>query len=286
MWTIVLGVAAAAAAAFATHAALAAAVARQAEEAAPAGKTKETPVEFRLVHSATAGMQKAEVDAPGEPTRTDRMIQMMGVMRGMGRRENFPVDYRRFSGSLTEQETVVSLRRALNLSEHAAAADGSKAATLQAHELILNLPEGSALKAVFEGAQVEIKQEGKASDIVVRQGTVKIVDEQGTTRIVLKPVDAAGALRLRATIENDEVSFKAEAADASGQAGVLQADIDLKPVEKPQANSANSLETRWELLKPSKLDEGPVRLKMQWVHDVAKLAEEAKAKEQAAETPK
>lgn len=185
------------AAAFGTHAAFAVALA--AVEEAPA-ETEPPRLKLELDRTAPTGLQRAVVDAPALPRDLPLMTRILTERAILGIDANL-------SGTIVEQETLLSTPGYYRLIERASPEEKSASATLETAKLTLNLPEGSALKAVIEGQQVEVSANNGTTDIKVRSGEARVIDAAGVTRLVIRPKGDAAALWLRASMANEEVTF-------------------------------------------------------------------------------
>jgi beta-lactamase regulating signal transducer with metallopeptidase domain len=212
----------------------------------------------------------AEVRAPADG-RSDAQV----YERLMGDRRTFQPAVQRRDGSwgffvteppayppgtwLTDQETV--------LSADDARIDGD---TLLARHIRLSLPEGSKLRAVFEGESVTFEPGPKDRNrILVTGGTVRIVDEHGVTRVrASAPSDRDDiTLALTSTLEAGEFNF-----ELTANGGSIPVLVTFDPgtgVPEGESQPPHGA-IRWKLRTPEDAP-GACQLKMQWIYDLSQL---------------
>jgi beta-lactamase regulating signal transducer with metallopeptidase domain len=160
---------------------------------------------------------------------------------------------------LTDQETVVS------------ASDGhAEGDAFQAQHVRLSLPEGSKLRAVFEGRTVAFEPGAEGHyRILVTGGTVQIVDDAGIARVRIRPASSRGdvALVLTGTVEAAEVNFDLETGN-TGTPVSISTDTRTGVPEGERQPPHGAI--RWQLLPPLQ-GPGSWQLKMQWIYDLSKL---------------
>lgn len=164
--------------------------------------------------------------------------------------------------TVNEQETVLTAERAT-----------SQGNTIVAEQVRLSLPDGSKLRAVFEGRSVNIEpQVGAGTTIRITGGSVRIVDEQGITRIEARASEqrAGATLSLSSGSTANAITFQLIAAD--GVRPILVSTV-VNPDStgiKPEVVHGS---VNWNLAMPvhSQFGPGTGELKMQWTYDLDKL---------------
>jgi beta-lactamase regulating signal transducer with metallopeptidase domain len=160
---------------------------------------------------------------------------------------------------ITDQETV--------LSAHDVQVEGD---TLKARRVSLSLPEGSKLRAVFEGRSVNFEPGAEGNNrVLVTGGTVRIVDESGVTRIQISADSARDdvTLVLTSTVEAGEINFELAAADGTLPVSLrLDTRTGVPEGERQPPHGA----IRWNLRTPQN-GPGTCELKMQWIYDLSQL---------------
>lgn len=160
---------------------------------------------------------------------------------------------------VTDQDTVLSATDAR--------VEGD---TLQARQIRLGLPEGSKLRAVFEGRTVNFEPGAKnGSRILVTGGTVRIVDDTGVTRIQVRAASSQddATLALTSSARAGEFNFELSVTDGSTPVSVrLDTRTGVPPGEGRPPHGA----VRWKLLVPTG-GSGASELKMQRIYDLGQL---------------
>lgn len=195
-------------------------------------------------------------------------------------------------GSITDQETILS-----------AVGAERRDAGLETTELRLNLPEGSKLRAVIEGDLVNIEKFDDKTNINVKSGSIRIVDDAGISRIIVSSthgVDGKGSLSATVGMNAGEVELTVRAkgfqnvvtlkptgapADAKPNSGASSDRMQLSPEVRPaplrvalnlkEGVPADEKQpphnaVRYELQSPGDAQNDPTRVKMQWIYDVEK----------------
>jgi beta-lactamase regulating signal transducer with metallopeptidase domain len=166
--------------------------------------------------------------------------------------------------TVNEQETVLTAERAT-----------SQGNTIVAEQVRLSLPDGSKLRAVFEGRSVNIEpQVGAGTTIRITGGSVRIVDEQGVTRIEARASEqrAGATLSLSSGSTANALTFQIIAADGVRSIPVNTVVNPDSPGTKPEVVHGA---VNWNLALPvnSQFGPGTGELKMQWTYDLDKLGE-------------
>jgi|GEM_PF-5376901 len=166
--------------------------------------------------------------------------------------------------TVNEQETVLSAERATGQGN-----------TILAEQVRLSLPDGSKLRAVFEGRSVNIEpQVGAGTTIRITGGSVRIVDEHGITRIEAHAGEqrADATLTLSSSSTTNAITFQLIAADGVRSIPVNTVVNPEPPSIKPEVLHGA---VKWNLALPANPQFGPGtgELKMQWTYDLDKLAE-------------
>lgn len=253
MWLAVAGLSLGLCGVVAGHAALAAAAGPgpMLQQEKPSDPQK--PVEVTVKKKESGVVKAAEIVATQEKRNPLRLLDM--IERGQPTHGLW----------ITDQETVASSSSA-----------SREKNVLEAVEFNLNLPEGSSLKAQLEGESVTIKQEDAKSDIAVKGGLVKILDEGGVTRMTAR---AAGenarkaVLHLSAVMDTGEVAFKVRA-DVDGKEVPVRIELDLKTGIPEAEEQPPHGAIRWWLRAEEAQRDKPVQLKMQWVYSAEELRKE------------
>jgi len=166
--------------------------------------------------------------------------------------------------TVNEQETVLTAERAT--------VQGN---VLSAENVRLSLPDGSKLRAVFEGRSVTIDPNvGAGTTIRITGGSVRIVDEHGITRVEAQASEQRGTatLALSSSSTTSATTFQLIAADGTRPIPVsVNVNADAPRINPDAPHGAVS----WNLTLPANPQFGPGtgELKMQWTYDVDKLAE-------------
>ena len=151
--------------------------------------------------------------------------------------------------------------------------------TLEADEILLNLPEGSWLRAVFTGARVSIEPTAEGARITVREGEVRIIDTGGVTRIVGR--GTGETLDFTTSVENGEIVFRMRSRAAGGRGVPVRVELDLETgIPENEAQPPHGA-IRWNLLIPDDPGEKPTRLKMQWIYNLDELRRSVEGDEEA-----
>lgn len=248
-----------AAIALGAHVALAAAMTAPKDDY---GNTDKASVQVK-VQSARAGIESATVEAP--PLVADLpLLHHVGLALKGG-------NAGRLTGTYVEQETLLSADRYYEVVERFSSEERRSTARLELSDLILNLPEGSALRAEFEGRRVVLSENEGATDITVHAGAVRVFDAAGLARAIIRPKSERAPLRLRAEMVHGEVSFTVSAEGDREERLVVE--LDLTPAPATEVDKKGAVEMRYQVLKPDvDTENAPLRVKMQWVIDTTLLA--------------
>jgi beta-lactamase regulating signal transducer with metallopeptidase domain len=160
----------------------------------------------------------------------------------------------------TDQETLLSCERARHNGH-----------SLSARSLIVNLPEGSKLRAHISGAAVIMETADQTTLVTVDSGTLRVFDALDVERVVVQAATPTGRLHLETSMAGDEVSFQATATDAHGKPVDVQASFDPDTKTHHESDDPPQGANRYELLTPDDPEEGRYRLKMQWIYEFHKL---------------
>lgn len=252
-WPVVAS-AAAALLALGVHGALAMAVTPADEDG------KSTEAVHQLVDAAamqSAGQYQRALELYA--LAADRQASVPAALRAM--QATIPMPQAEGPSWITMQETIVSATNAT--------IEGN---TIEAQKFLLNLPEGSDLRAIIEGDRVTRRNVEGGVEVVVENGIVKLVDTQGVVRSVARPVTATGdpaTLQLRVTIESDEVVLQTTA-ERAGEPLPVRVELDLTTGIPPREEQPPHGAVRYWLRLPESGEDG-VRLKMQWIYDVTQI---------------
>ena len=155
---------------------------------------------------------------------------------------------------MTDQETALSAERAT-----------MQGATLSADEALLNLPEGSGLKAELRGKRVVVESDAGTTNLTLHDGEARILDRTGVARFVAQ-AGVGAELRLSVSLSNGEVVIAARASDGPVR---VQLDVDTGVPHAEEQPPHGAI--RWKLLTPDEPGAGLYRVKMQWIYDMYAL---------------
>jgi hypothetical protein len=211
----------------------------------------------------SGGGMRAEILAPAEGREPAAILEKGIAMFAM---QGLPADFSQPGAWMTDQETLVA-------AEHprftAGRADARTPSILAAEAILLNLPEGSGMRAVFAGERVVVEP-GDETTITVHGGDVRLVDETGVVRVTGK-AGQGETLRLSVRIDAGEVAFVMR-----GSGSAVTATIDDRTgVPEGEAQPPHGA-VRWWIGAPAEGEDEPFRMKMQWIydlHEVQKAAE-------------
>lgn len=145
-------------------------------------------------------------------------------------------------------------------------------ATVLADQLTLSLPEGSKLRAIFEGANVAVDtRPDNSTHILITSGTVRIVDEYGITRARISPASARDTttIQLTSTPSPNAITYELSASESSSPIPVRLITNTVETAA-PSAKPAHG-SSRWLLAAPSN-DPSPYHYSIEWTYDLATLA--------------
>ena len=167
---------------------------------------------------------------------------------------------------LTDQETVLSANGARSVQ------DG-----IEAVDAILNLPEGSSLKAVFTSDRMITERLPDRTRLTLYGGQVRVVDVNGVVRVSVRagqPRDQNALLRLDASFEAGEVVLRVQAFASDGLYVPLKIKLDTDGGPSQAGEQPYHGAVRWKTLPPDESGK-PLRLKMQFVYDIHELCRES-----------
>ncbi len=140
-----------------------------------------------------------------------------------------------------------------------------------ADEFLLNLPEGSKLKAIVDAENMSIKPRKTDTQLVLTNGQIKIVGHDGTVRFKLRT--KAKRLVVSTYESSDEVILRVTSADK--QPRKLFVEMDLATIT-PKETVTPFRTTQFALQRNKLGSNEPVRVKMKTEYDMRLLKKAAK----------
>ncbi len=232
----------------------------------------------------TESLRSAVILAPPGQRDPTRLIEMMRQAHPELGADDLK------SGTATEQETLLSAENAV-----------IKENTVTSVSLVVNLPEGSRLKATISGESLKTFPSQKMLTLNVRAGELRVTDEEGVARVVVRAagkVEREGELHLEQAIENNQlvIRYKTDPVPAVSETNLIlmittennEVVIRVlgKTTDSSQANVQATLDSktgvpegeknppagavRYQLLPADPAKDATVRYKIQWVHDMSK----------------
>ena len=191
------------------------------------------------------------VDVGRTPTELLRHFKMLIERRGSPERMD----------SITNMESIVS-----------AVPTSRQNNSITATEVLFNLPEGSKSRAAILGESIQMGSDADRNlKLTITGGSLQWIDSVGVIRAEAKPVEESNKLAVVIKIDLNEVVMKISCA---GRVEVLMNSNSGAPDDEGQPPHGS---VRYEILDADAKNEKPLRMKMKWRYDVARLAQEAEA---------
>ncbi|MFZ4574348.1 MAG: M56 family metallopeptidase [Phycisphaerales bacterium] len=134
--------------------------------------------------------------------------------------------------------------------------------------LRVRLPGGSKLRAAFEGTVVKIERaEGQKDRVLITDGSVTIMDEQGVKRAVIRSDRTDGTIVWTNVGGDEAAEFEVTTEDPAGS---LSARIDMTTGVPAGESQAPHGAVRWRMVLP-RCTGGVTDFRMQWNYDVSKV---------------
>lgn len=203
------------------------------------------------------------IDVGRSPTELIRHFAMLIEKHGSPERMD----------SITNMESIVSA--------HQVERTGN---SIVSKRIVFSLPEGSKARAsLIDKDLVKFRQEYQANKEIEKSficEKVQWIDSVGVIRAVATPVEASDKLKVATNINNDEVVMEIvcwSEKTKTEQTGSVQVDLNLDTGAPKNEGQSPHGSVRYEIFDQDPNEDKPLRMKMMWRYDVARLAKEAEA---------
>lgn len=151
---------------------------------------------------------------------------------------------------------------------------------MDADEVLFNLPEGSSTRAVFKGKQVDIRNLGRAVEVVVTHGKIELLDPMGVVRATASPDGGAEQIVAICEMKNREVVLSLRtrriANDEKYPKPPVQVVMNLKTGAPEDEKDPPHGSIRYSIHPENKSENKPARMKMKWRYQIQRLIEASK----------
>lgn len=220
----------------------------------PQSGQESTPVSIRKLPPTDQGRQVAEVRALTAGRAPTELREKFADLAERG-----------LSGWVVDMETLISAENPSSLFAN----------SLEAEEVIFNLPEGSGMRVEFRGEQLEFQETDQGQQIRITHGRIELYDGVGVQRAWASPDGGAEQLVVTTKMQNGEAIFRLRTRRIQPSPEYPNPPVQVvmnvetgAPQDEPQPPHGA---IRYELQPPRPGSNEPFRMKMKWHYDLDRL---------------
>lgn len=175
---------------------------------------------------------------------------------------------------VTDEESLVSSERPNYI-----LGDQQTPLGMDAMEVVFNLPEGSDIRAEFSGDNVTMEPAGDVTTVTLRNGRIKLIDISGVCRADASADGGADLLIAECKRAGEEYTMRLRTGWSGPDKGSgptpVQVKFDLAAGARKDEEQPPHRAVRYRLKYDANVPGGPMAIKMQWLYDLKRLANEA-----------